>query len=434
MGIVWNVLGKMGFAHRSQINISKKSQAEDAVVNDVGGIGLSANDVSKQALENFYKINGWVFGGVNIIAESIAGLPSTILKDGEVVEREDIQAFIDNPNPDQTKDEYFTDLVIGLLLNGNSFEEWVKDNDGLQSYVLKPYHMKVQRKKADKEYKYEVNGTEVNFDPDEIIQGKMPNPFSDVIGMSPLEPIRVNLETWWRIDRYNERFIANGARLSGIFTSAQSIAKATLDRFRNHINKVLMGEKNAGESAVLSHGMDFKQLSVSPKDMDYLGLIKYERETLLSVLKLPPVTVGVFEFANYANSLIQSKIFWENAIIPLMKKVQANHSKVVAKLFGEGFSYKFSTDEIEALQDNRLARVQADEIELRIATAFINEFRKRDGKEPLKGGDEPRVGIATVRLSEADSEVNLFGDNDLELNTLTEGGKDEKENEENQAA
>jgi len=351
----------------------------------------------------FYKLNAWVNAAVRAITLPISQVPVKIMRGEEEVENPDVVAFLEMPNVFQTMIEFIENLELSLILDGEIFIEPVNDNDGFQAYVLRSKNFEIQNEEQGKrKWRYtSQEGKEHVFAPDEIVFSREINPDDDFRGLAPLTPLKRCLITWERADLYNERFIKMGARPSGMISTSDQLDWDIRRRYQNEIKKFVEGEDNAGRIILLSHGMTFQEMGQTPKDMDYLGLIKYCRETLLAVLQIPPVQVGVFEWANYANSLIQKKMFWEESLIPRLVKIEAIMTRVVRMLFEDKtLSFEFDTSEIQALMDDELIKAQRDEINLRAGKTTINETRERDGLEPFEGGDEPLLTFGLAPLSQ----------------------------------
>jgi len=100
----------------------------------------------------------------------------------------------------------------------------------------------------------------------------------------------------------------------------------------------------------MSGGADVKELALSTKDLDFVNGKKLNREEITAVYGVPPALVGIFEFANYANSEQQRKIFWQNTIVPRIHMTEELVQVNILDPFFPGTKIKFDLSDVDALQ------------------------------------------------------------------------------------
>ena len=394
-----------------KLNLRKASAIERLIeVTRFDSFGETDDSTGKYTVEYFWHTNPWTSASVGVIAKSISQVPVDFIdSNDEIIEKPELTGFMEQPNPENSIGDFIQSLVFSLELWGNIFIEWVNDEHGKQLYNLRPGNMSVEAINIrDRRYKYMVNGNVHVFKNEEIIHGRFEDPSNDLIGISPITPVINLLRTWERIETYNENFIQQGGRPSGILSSNDQINAVEYERLLEHVKKTFSSENNAGKTAVLPHGMSYQQISQTPKDMDFLEFIKYARESLLAVLQLPPVEVGVFEWANYANSVVQKRIFWEDSLLPLITKLEGILTRAVLPLVGPGLRVKFDLSDVAALRANELEKAQIADIYIGNGTITPNESREGIGKDTDdEAGDVRLVKMGLTPLEDLTFEEDL---------------------------
>ena len=81
---------------------------------------------------------------------------------------------------------------------------------------------------------------------------------------------------------------------------------------------------NAGRPMVLEGGLDWKAIAMSPKDMDFIELLKNvaAREIALA-FGVPPMLLGIPGDNTYANYAEANRSLWRQTVVPLVNRVAA---------------------------------------------------------------------------------------------------------------
>lgn len=413
MSILDRLANRMGYMPKREASpvasspVEKKSSVAGFLQHEYGydyTVNADGKEMPRKDAAHYFRTNPWVYAAVNTICKTVAHVPFKVYRgEGEdAVTDTAILDFMRKPAPMVGFTAFVESIMQNLELNGTAYVEWVRDVSGPEAYVLRSSNMAPEFVSRDvRRYKYSVNGKTKIFQPDELAIGMYQNPCDDLDGLSPLEVCISMLETWEAAENYNKNFLMNGGRPSGVFTTEQPLGEAEIKQYTAEINRLIRGPKNAGRYSVFGHGLEFQELSQTPKDADYTGLLKWCRETLLAAMNMPPVEVGVFEYANYANSMVQKRIYWEECIIPRLAVVRDLLTQTVHYLFGDGLQVREDLTGIKALQENAAEQATVDNVRIGNGTLTVNESRTRQGLDPVEGGDVPMVGGGLVPLADA---------------------------------
>ncbi len=400
-------------------------------------------EFGKFRVVDFFYRDPWFYSVVNAVASSISQVPVGIyieladMKRHYITDHKQINDFLMQPNPIQTWSDFFYLSSLNLETNGNLFWAYNLGPGGLpEVYVLRSSNVEISRTPAgDRMYKYvpqnSTNPNTVVFFENEIIHTMNFDPMDDFRGMSPMQPALYDLVVSFLARTYNMAFIENGARPSGFVSVDKELDDVGLRRLKEQMFELLQGPKRAGAVGYLAKGESFESVQLTPKDMEFLNLIKASRESILSVMRIPPVIVGVFEFANYANSEIQKKLFWEEGLLPRVAKLENSMTRLLRRLFNGDIRFGFRTETVQALQPNQveLAQVISSLLNGAISIMTINEARAKFGLDPVDPeiGDQLFSQGTAMLLEDAIDPTNTFAfdeptEDDLFL-------RDEDENE-----
>lgn len=227
--------------------------------------------------------------------------------------------------------------------------------------------------------------------PEFFVHGKNYNPLDDYRGLPAMKVAQSPVLLKWYMDRHNQMFFKDGAR-PDVIIKTPSVLK---DDARGSLRDAWRRAGRAGQSrgVFLAEGnLEVTEWGVTAKDGEFLGLDKLKREEVLAIFGVPPVMVGVFEFANYANSTQQMRIFYEFTIKPICTLIQDSINSQLLPVWysgDPGLYVAFDFSDIKPLQDDALKQAQVDEIQVRSGIKTVNEVRQDAGMAPVAWGDEP---------------------------------------------
>lgn len=370
----------------------------------------------------FYENSGIARGAIDSVCDTMASIKYFVSDkkiDGEPVKTEQVLAFLENANEDETFNEFVRSAMLDLELYGELFIEWVNQQRVYQAYALSPYKMKIDVAVSSagditKKFTYTVNAKAIRYEnrPDEkeeIVYARYKSPRKGLRGTSPCESALPSLLEMKTISDFNRHFVGNGLKLSKIIEIRGEYSDEEIDIFKKQVEQEFSGSGNAGKAVVIEEGViTVTPIAESPKDMEFLLQYKLAREEFLAAVKVPPVLVGIFEYANYANSESQIRLFWESAILPKVSKFCAAMTRVI-RLMTDNPRLYFVPDlkSIEALQQNMVERTRLELEKLKEGVIDYDEFRAFDNKAPIGGelGKMRRLPAGAGRLDDLMVEV-----------------------------
>jgi HK97 family phage portal protein len=214
--------------------------------------------------------------------------------------------------------------------------------------------------------------------------------------MSPLEAAARAIDIHNAAGAWNKALLDNSARPSGalVYNGGDSggLTEEQFDRLKKELESSYQGALNAGRPLVLEGGLDWKPLSLTPRDMQHIELKHVAARDIALAFGVPPMLLGIpgdNTFSNYAEA---NRTFWRQTVLPLVARTAAALSHWLNPAWGSGIALGYDADRIEALSSERQA------LWSRLAEAnylTVNEKRLAVGYGAVTDGDrfgEPASG------------------------------------------
>ena len=363
-------------------------------------------DGYKDYAKEGYQENAIVYRCVNEIANGAASVPMKVFQGDIELDNHPLITLLKRPNPTQAGIEYFQSLYSYLLLAGNSYALASAVNQvPTEMYLLRPDRIEIKPSETSipKSYCYKLNGqvaAEYEADPvtgqSEIKHFKMWNPLDDYLGCSPLKAAAVDLDQHNMIAKHNIGLLVNGARPSGaiVFKPRDEMGNTAMlsDGQREQISKDLeqrfVGTKNAGRPVLLEGDFDWKEMAMSPKDMDFLQNKHMAAKDIALCFGVPSQLIGIPDSQTYANVQEARLALYEETIIPLAQRIISDLNEWLAPSFGDEINIQYDFESVPAITERRRRIYENVTAAVREGIITRNEARDRLGLEPITGGDE----------------------------------------------
>lgn len=355
-----------------------------------------------------YSKSLYVYACVSKIAEKVASIPVKLFmiknSQGDVAEifSHPLLDLIYKPNPFQTKSEFIENIIINLKLTGNSFTWKVRADNGkiLELWNLRPDLVTIIADEQEfiKGYKFRrIDGKEFNILADDMIHIKYPCPLNEYWGQSPLAPAIIRIETEEWATNYQRDFFRNSARPDGVLKTQEDLSKKQLQNIKESWNAAYKGKGNFGKTAVLYKGIEYQPISMSQREMDFIESMKFTRDDILTILKVPKPLVAVVDDVNRANAETAMYIFLSETVKPEMTRlIEKFNEQMVYTDFDDRLFLDFDDPTPENKEAERL------DIEMKVKNNImtINEARDYYNLPPIEGGDTLYLPIMNTPIGE----------------------------------
>ncbi|MBN9582390.1 MAG: phage portal protein [Afipia sp.] len=343
-----------------------------------------------------YLANAIVHRAVRLIAENAASCGFLAYEGAREHEAHALLQLLARPNPRQDGASFFEALYAHMLLAGNAYVEAVTLGDEVRElHALRPDRMKVVPGPDGwpEAYDYGVSGRSVRFDQ---LASRVPpilhltffHPLDDHYGLAPIEAAAIAVDTHNASAVWNKALLDNAARPSGALVysgpDGAVLSESQFERLKRELTETYQGAANAGRPLLLEGGLDWKAMSLTPKDMDFLDARNAAAREIALAFGVPPMLLGIPGDNTYANFQEANRVFWRHTVLPLVTRVGAALAHWLAPQFGDALRLVVDADRIDALAGDRAALWD------RIAAApflTLNEKREAVGYAPVADGD-----------------------------------------------
>jgi HK97 family phage portal protein len=352
---------------------------------------------------NAYADSSWVYACVSRIMSDIASL-NLVIKDRKTkknVENHDALALLQKPCSFMTQYDFMEFLIASLELSGDFFAGYDQINTATKEpkslFPFYPAAISVigstEAGKIVERYEYAQTGGKKIIPVEQMLQLKYynPKPNGYLTGLSPLSAASMAYQTDKQASIWNINAITNGTALDVVLETDKDVPdeKVRTEMIQSFTQKYA-GARNARKPALLANGVKAKSLSLSPKDVEFLNQRKLTREEICTIYRVPPALVGIFEYANYANSEQQEKFYWKNGIKPRCTKIAGLLTLCLLSRFkkSENHYFEYDLSEIAALQDDELSKIKTAREYMACGVPYNDIAKEMNLKvKEIKGGN-----------------------------------------------
>ena len=358
------------------------------------------------AKEGYLK-NAIVYRCVNEISKGASSVPFIIKAGDQIIEQHPLIDLLNRPNPLQSYSEFFNSLFGYVLLSGNAYILKVGSDLGSpkELHQLRPdrINIKGSGNPIPEKYEYKVNGrvqTTYMVDQEngfsELKHVKLWNPLDDYYGLSPMSAAAVEVDQFNMSSKHNVNLLQNGARPSGavIFKPqddagfAVNLSESQRQQLLTDLNNRFSGAGNAGRPMLLEGDFDWKEMGLSPKDMDFHRLKNMATTDIALCFGVPSQLVGVPDSQTYSNVAEARLALYEETIIPHLKKISSDLNEWLVPMFDDRLKLEFDIDSIPALAERKKKTYENVTSAVREGIMTRNEARKIIGLETVEGADD----------------------------------------------
>ena len=331
---------------------------------------------------------------LEIIGGTIAQLPVYLYKDngdGSIEKVEDYRESLLNeePNPMQNAYNFKKGMGYDILLHGGSYSciDRVR-NEVIGLYNLNADNLTVKLYKK-KSYKIDDADIIVNgdcgreiFKPHELLiclkdsKDGITSKGALYYGKDIFNVVAEELN-------YSKSIYKNGTLPLGVLQSKGRMTADVIARLRDSWSKLYSGSENAGKTVILEEGLEYKPVSLNPRD---LLLNENKKDNLSDICRLFNIPESLVNpNANKYGSLEQNNIFFlQYCLSPIISTIEngLNKSLLLEEEKKQGLFWAFDTSEVLRMTEKE--RYDALKVGLDAGVITMNEARYKLNLKGIK--------------------------------------------------
>ena len=233
---------------------------------------------------------GTVYACVRLIADTISTLPvdSFIRQDGVRLQFRPRPVWLDTPDIGVTKEDHFQQVMVSLLLNGNSFTRIIRDDEGevLALSVLNPQYTEVRRDRNGRLFYVHLESHRIE-DVDMIHIKDLTLP-GELRGKSRIDLVKENLGLARALEEFAARFFGQGSQTSGIIQFPGNLSREQAKNLVESFEEGHKGLRRSHRPGILFGGATFEKTGVNPNESQFIESRQFAVEEIARVFRVPP--------------------------------------------------------------------------------------------------------------------------------------------------
>lgn len=404
------ILTSIGRGSRLSASLILQRMTQNALGLGSGGFGpgyVALASGSYSTYEAIYRSNLWVYAAVNWLVRGVGRLPWASYVDAEREgERNKVRSgilaeLLERPYDGGSATQLKQSIVGNLCLYGNAIVVAYSPEIGIPPTELIPSSWAYWRVDTDelgrpRYYVFQAaNGQMIPYNPWEVIHFRFWGPGPNMVGTSPMEPLRRTLQLDDAAIRTHLSSYEKGMRPVGAYSVDGVLKPETATRLRHQLNEVYGGVDNAFKVMLLEGGAKWQPMGGTLVDSELINTRKLTREEVVAAYNVPPPVVGILDRATFSNITEQHIMGYQDTLQPYTSLIEEtiqtqliDNQPLMADQYVE-FSYK------EVLKGDPVREIES----LVRATGgpylTLNEARATQNLPPVADGDQVMVPLNT---------------------------------------
>lgn len=278
-----------------------------------------------------YLGNPVVHRAVRLVAEAAAAVPVVFYEGEAEVSAHPLVQLIGRPNPRMGRADFFETVYSHLMLAGNAYLEPVAVGGEIRAlYPIRPDRVRIETdadgwpaalvaETARGSRRLAFTGA-----PGEPIHLRLFNPLDDLGGAAPLSAAAGAIGLHNAALAWNRALLDNSARPSGALVyqprEGGNLSPQQYERLKQELEEGYSGSMAAGRPLLLEGGLDWKAMSLTPRDMDFIEARNGAARDIALSLGVPPMLIGIQGDNTYSNYQEANRAFYRLTVLPLISR------------------------------------------------------------------------------------------------------------------
>lgn len=368
---------------------------------------LPPNSDFSALAEDGFRRNVIIYSCISSIALSCCEPPivATDLVDGQrqpLDQEHPLSVLLARPNVEQDWAAFLTGLVVTRYIAGEVFVQKLRTRGGAVGalWLLRPDRISIitDSRGMIVEYVYKVNGREVGRVPaEDMVHFRNFDPLDDYRGLSEIAVGARCGDLDNSATDFVRSLFQNGGIPRGFLKHKQRIeSRDELQRIQTQFDSTFQGPRGWNRTKVLDGDWSWERGGLDPREADMSSIFGATEARICAVFGVPPIIAGTsigLDASTYSNYAQARRAFWEDTLIPLLRRLESALTFHVAAEFSPQYQVAFDLRNVRALQDDAAAKQAQAVAAWQAGLCTRNEARLQMGLPRLVDGDVMREDI-----------------------------------------
>ncbi len=323
-----------------------------------------------------------VYSATSLIADLVSTAPLRAFREAPDGTRTPLPRqpqLVVNPSPFGTKIDWIHQAMASLLLRGNAFG-YITDLDaaGRPARIIwfNPDEVTVVEEQLDWFHRPTYYWRGRPLDPSLVVHIPAYTFPGSVVGFSPLGLFKLQIELGLRAQQHGDDWFRNGANPSGqLKNTGRTIPPEEADKIKKRYKEAIRGR----DVFVTGNDWDYKTLSVSPNESQFLETIKANATQVAAIYRVSPEDIG----GETGTSLTYKTLAQDSAKLTgrTLQVWCDRMSAALNKILPRPQYVRFDLDRLA--QGDKASRLANYKTSLDLGLDTLNEARAQEDKPPL---------------------------------------------------
>lgn len=281
--------------------------------------------------------------------------------------RHDLEKLLEQPNEFMDRKLVMSLLVMHLMLAGNALLVKVRSpidpSKIFEIFPLIPVGITPQKDEDNvlTGYSQRTQGSnqEITWEFRDVLHMMLPSPGNAYWGTPLLQSAMRSVQTTNEATDWNKVTFQNRGRPDIGITVEKRLGWDHLEEIRAILRAQFIGKDNARTPFIMGDNAQFKTLSMSAAELDYIESLKLTARWVCVNFRVDPRIVGLSD--GLADADVH-RMHWSTRIVPLLDTYQGLFSKKLAPEFEEDLLPWYDTSGVYAFADDVHRRIQSQKI------------------------------------------------------------------------
>ena len=217
----------------------------------------------------------------------------------------------------------------------------------------------------------------------QVLWFRRSHPRDPWVGLGKAFAVDDELMQYEEANKFNRSIFLNGS-FPGAMVSIKGLGPQEQKRFQADFESRFGGYRNHGKPLIVGAEVAVQDLSKSQRDMDFVALLKFMRDTSQQNWNIPPELLGIVENSNRASIDSAMYIHAVNNLEPRLRMWRAELQRQLVSRFSDP---SLDLVYVSPVRETAEFVLQQTNEGLTRGALTVNEWRKRNGFPALADGD-----------------------------------------------